>query len=94
MQDARNVIHHLKTIKDGPAARQASVQACNMIENLVTAYSSKCDDAARSERVTVFKLLDLTAAPFVPALSFTDRLYMLLSCVAGCTVCCKVSNEL
>lgn len=94
MQEARNVIHHLKTINDGPAARQASDQACNVIENLVTAYSRKCDDAARSEKVTVFTPLDLTAAPFVPALSFTDSLYMLFSCAIGCTVCCKSSTEL
>ena len=51
-QEARSMIQHLKTIKDSGGANQTPDQTSKVIERLITAYNRKCDDAARSEKVS------------------------------------------
>lgn len=47
------MIQQLKTIKDSEGANQTPDRASKVIERLITAYNRKCNDAARSEKVSI-----------------------------------------
>jgi len=57
-QEAKSMIQHLKTIKDSEGANQTPDQASKVIERLITAYNRKCNDAVRSEKVSMPAIAD------------------------------------
>jgi GTP cyclohydrolase I len=57
-QEAKIMIQHLKTIKDSEGANQTPDRASKVMERLVTAYNRKCNDAARSEKVSIPVIAD------------------------------------